>query len=98
DSERAEQLARLAGGRLDRARLLGSRLAAVRDTFVSTAAGLDGRGATVAEHVALVLQAIQASMSDLQAAQRVESEELEADLEAAGHTERTRRARLRQLD
>jgi len=95
---RAELLARLAGGRIDRARALDGRLGAVRDAFVAAAAALDGTGGAVAEQTALVQDALQSALSGLEAAQATEAEELGAQLEAAGYPERTRRAQLRRLD
>jgi DNA polymerase-3 subunit delta' len=97
-AERAELLSRLAGGRIDRARALDGRLGAVRDAFVGAAASLDGTGGAVAEQAALVQDALQAALSDLEAAQAVEIEELGAQLEAAGYPDRTRRAQLRRLE
>ena len=55
--ERAELLARLAGGRLDRARALDGRLGPVRDAFVAAAAALDGTGGAVAAQAELVQDA-----------------------------------------
>jgi DNA polymerase-3 subunit delta' len=95
---RADLLARLAGGRIDRARALDGRLGPVRDAFVSAAAAMDGAGGTVAEHAERVQMAIAEALAELEGAQAVETEELGAELEAAGYPERTRRAQLRRLD
>lgn len=96
--ERAELLARLAGGRVDRARALDGRLGPVRDAFVTAATTTDGTGSAVAEHAAIVQDAMQAALAGLEEAQAAEAEELGAELEAAGYPERTRRAQLRRLE
>jgi DNA polymerase-3 subunit delta' len=97
-SERAELLARLAGGRIDRARALDGRLGPVRDAFVAVAASVDGTGGAVAQQVEVVQDAMQTALSGLEQAQAGETEQLAAELEAAGYPERTRRAQLRRLD
>src|SRR3954463_8149664 len=61
--EQAELLARLAGGRLDRARGLNGRLGPVRDAFVTAAASLDGTGGAVAQQAELVQDALQTALS-----------------------------------
>jgi DNA polymerase III subunit delta' len=97
-AERAELLARLAGGRIDRARALDGRLGPVRDAFVAVAEEIDGTGGAVAAHAERVQEALQAALSGLEDAQAAEVEQLAAELEAAGYPERTRRAQLRRLD
>ncbi|HEY3669441.1 MAG TPA: hypothetical protein VGN51_00770 [Acidimicrobiia bacterium] len=97
-AERADLLARLAGGRIDRARGLNGRIGPVRDAFVTAAASLDGSGGGVAQQAELVQDALQTALSGLEAAQATETEELGAELEAAGYPERTRRAQLRRLE
>jgi DNA polymerase-3 subunit delta' len=97
-TERAELLARLAGGRIDRARALDGRIGPVRDAFVAAAAGMDGTGGAVAEHAERVQLAIAEALAELEHAQAVETEELGTELEAAGYPERTRRAQLRRLE
>ena len=82
--ERADLVARLAGGRLDRARALDGRLAGVRGAFVATAAALDGSGSAVAAHVAAVQAAMQDAMTELDTAQAEEVASLTAELEQAG--------------
>jgi DNA polymerase-3 subunit delta' len=95
---RAELLARLAGGRIDRARALDGRLGPVRDAFVAVAESVDGSGGVVAQQVDRVQDAMQRALSGLEEAQSVETEQLAIELEAAGYPERTRRAQLRRLD
>jgi DNA polymerase-3 subunit delta' len=97
-AERADLLARLAGGRIDRARALNGRIGPVRDTFVTAAASLDGTGGAVAQQAELVQDALQTALSGLEEAQATETEQLGAELEAAGYPERTRRAQLRRLE
>jgi DNA polymerase-3 subunit delta' len=94
---RAELVARLAGGRLDRARALDGRLAAVREAFVTAAARLDGSGGAVAAHVAAVREAMQGAMHDLEAAHAEETAALGTELEVAGYPNRVARAQLRRL-
>ena len=95
--ERADLVARLAGGRLDRARALDGRLAGVRDAFVATAAALDGSGSAVAAHVAAVQAAMQDAMTELDTAQAEEVASLTAELEQAGYPDRVARTQLRRL-
>jgi DNA polymerase-3 subunit delta' len=97
-ADRAELLARLAGGRIDRARALDGRLGPVRDAFVGVATTTDGTGGAVAQHAERVQEAIQTALAGLEAAQAEEMEQLGAELEAAGYPERTRRAQLRRLE
>jgi DNA polymerase III subunit delta' len=95
---RAELLARLAGGRIDRARALDGRFGPVRDAFVAVAAAIDGTGGAVAEQADRAQAAMQTALSGLEEAQAEETEQLAAELEAAGYPERTRRAQLRRLE
>jgi len=96
--DRAELLARLSGGRLDRARALDGRIGPVRDAFVAVASAVDGTGGAVARQAELVQAALQEALTGLEAAQATEAEELADELEAAGYPERTRRAQLRRLE
>jgi DNA polymerase III subunit delta' len=96
--ERAELLARLAGGRLDRARALDGGLGPVRQAFVEAAGAVDGSGGAVAVQAALVQDALQGAVTELEAAQAAEAEQLAEQLEAAGYPERTQRAQLRRLE
>ena len=97
-AERADLLARLAGGRLDRARALDGRIGPVREAFVGLTAALDGTGGAVAAQAELAQAALQGALTELEAAQATEVEELTAELEAAGYPERTQRAQLRRLE
>jgi DNA polymerase-3 subunit delta' len=96
--DRAELLASLSGGRLDRARALDGRLGPVRDAFIAVASAVDGTGGAVARQAELLQAALQAALTELEAAQATEAEELAEELEAAGYPERTRRAQLRRLE
>jgi DNA polymerase-3 subunit delta' len=97
EAERAATVARLAGGRLDRARALAGRLGPLRDAFVDAAARLDGTGAAVAEQTERLHEAIAATVAELEAAHRQEVEELVEELESAGYPDRTARALEKRL-
>jgi DNA polymerase-3 subunit delta' len=94
---RAALVARLAGGRLDRARALDGRLAPVRDAFVGATARLDGTGGAVAAAVDRVQDAMQSAMQELEAAQAEEIADVDAELSDAGYPDRVARAQLRRL-
>ena len=96
--DRAELLASLSGGRLDRARALDGRIGPVRDAFVAVAGAVDGSGGAVARQAELLQSALQEALTELETAQATEAEELAAELEAAGYPERTRHAQLRRLE
>lgn len=98
DAERAELLAHLAGGRVDRARALHGRLGPVREAFVTATEAVDGSGSAVAAQADALLAALADALSELEAAQGAEVETVAAELEAAGYPERTRRAQLRRVD
>jgi DNA polymerase-3 subunit delta' len=96
--DRADLLAGLAGGRLDRARALDGRLGPVRDAFVTVTEQVDGTGGAVAAQAELVQAALADALEELEAAQAEEAATVAADLEAAGYPERTRVAQLRRVD
>ncbi|HEX5585869.1 MAG TPA: hypothetical protein VFZ17_01040, partial [Acidimicrobiia bacterium] len=98
EPSRADLVARLAGGRLDRARALDGPLAAVRDAFVDTATSSDGTGSHVAIHVAGVDAAMHDALASLEAAHDDEVAQLTAELEASGYPDRVVRAQLRRLE
>jgi DNA polymerase III subunit delta' len=97
DAERAATLARLAGGRLDRARALAGRLGPLRDAFVDATAALDGTGAAVAEQAEHLHAAIAGTVAELEAVHEREIEELMEELERAGYPERTAKALQKRL-
>jgi hypothetical protein len=70
----------------------------VRETFVDLTSAIDGTGAAVAGHAELVQAALQGALTDLEAAQGTEVEQLAHELDAAGYPERTQRAQLRRLE
>ncbi|HEX6312186.1 MAG TPA: hypothetical protein VF152_11235 [Acidimicrobiia bacterium] len=96
-ADAAAVVARLAGGRLDRARALAGRLGPLRAAFVDAAASLDGTGAAVAEQSERLQAAIAATIAELEATHAQEAEELAAELEDAGYPERTANALKRRL-
>jgi len=98
DRDRARLLAGLGGGRIDRARAIDGRLAAVREAFVDTAAALDGTGSAVAVRADAAQEALRAALADLEAAQEAEAEQLTTELASAGYPERTQRAQLKRLE
>jgi DNA polymerase-3 subunit delta' len=98
DPERADLLARLAGGRVDRARALGGRIAEVREAFVDTATSADGTGSHVAVHVHGVDAAMQGALAHLERTQAEEVVHLTGELEASGYPDRVVRAQLRRLE
>jgi len=98
DPARAALVARLAGGRLDRARALNGRVGVVRDAFVAGAMRLDGRGSSVAAAVDDAQAAMQTALNDLEVSQTEETVELERELEDAGYADRVVRAQLRRLE
>ncbi|MGI8795796.1 MAG: ATP-binding protein [Acidimicrobiia bacterium] len=97
DANRAATVARLAGGRLDRARALAGRLGPLREAFVDAAANVDGTGATVAEQLERLDEAIAATVAELEAAHGQEIEELTEELESAGYPDRTATALKKRL-
>lgn len=94
DPERAALAAALSGGQLARARALVGPLAALRDTFAGVPARVDGAGATAAALAAELDAVVEAAVKELADAQAREVEELEADLERHGYSDREGR-RLR---
>ena len=95
--DRAALVARLAGGRLDRARALDGRLSGLREAFVGATVALDGSGSAVAAQVAAAQEAMQCAMADLEVAQAEDTASLTIELEEAGYPDRVARAQLRRL-
>ena len=92
---RADLIARLAGGRMDRALALADRLGPVRDAFVDAAETLDGTGAA-AERASLMLADVVAqSVHDLEERHQADLERVEAEVAAAGYPSRVVAARRR---
>ena len=65
-SDRIELVARLAGGRVDRARLLAGPLGPVRDAFLRAAESLDGTGAAVDRATERVSDAVKKALQALE--------------------------------
>jgi DNA polymerase-3 subunit delta' len=98
DTARASALARIAGGRLDRARALAGAFGAVRVAFVDAAESLDGTGAAVARQSEALQAVLGAVVAELVARQGAELEQLDGELEAAGFPARVARAQRRRLE
>jgi len=95
--DRRALVARLSGGRLDRARLLAGRLGPLRDAFLDALDSLDGTGAAVERAVEMLLDVVAGTVGALEARHGEELERLDADLEAAGYPSRVVGARRRVL-
>ncbi len=95
--DEAELAARLAGGRLDRARDLAGPRAALRRAFVDSVTDLDGSGASVLRVVGRLEEAVAADLEGLRARLEAEGEELEAEIERSGYPDRTAQAMRRRL-
>ncbi|MET0422182.1 MAG: hypothetical protein ABW073_10800 [Acidimicrobiia bacterium] len=98
DERSAALYAGLSGGRLDRARAFGARLAGVRAAFLDVATTCDGSGAHVARSVASVQDAMQDAVADVESAQAAELAHLSAELESSGYPDRVVRTQLRRLE
>jgi DNA polymerase-3 subunit delta' len=86
---RLDALARLAGGRLDRAEALAGRLGPLREAFVDAAARLDGTGGAAARQAERLQAALAGAVAELEDGHQREAEELAAELDSAGYLERT---------
>lgn len=93
----AVRAARLAGGRLDRARDLAGPRAALREAFVEATDELDGSGASVLRVVARLEDAIGADLDELRTRLEAEVEALEDELARSGYPDRTAQAMRRRL-
>lgn len=90
----AGRAARLAGGRLDRARALLGEYRELRAAFAAGPSRLDGTGAAVAVLAAELMDAVEAALAAVKERHRGEVEELEEEVERAGYPDRVA-ARLR---
>lgn len=96
DAEAADLAVRLSGGQLARARALAGPLARLRATFVSLAARVDGRGATVIDLAAEADAAVDAAIAHVTARHGDELAELDARLDREGYEGRdAKRVRAR---
>ncbi len=97
DEGRAALVARLAGGRLDRARRLADHYGPVRDMFAAVPERLDGSGGAVARAVDDVTGALKDAVAVLESEHEREEEALQTELEEAGYQTRVAKARTKQL-
>lgn len=97
ERERAEAVAAVAGGRLDRARALAGPLAPLRDAFGVVADRLDGTGRRVAELAGDLTVALDDAVAATQAEQAQETEALDAEIEAVGYSPRVATAMRKRL-
>ena len=97
DDARAELVARLSGGRVDRARELAGRLGPVRDAFLAAAESLDGTGGAVERATQSVADAVSTALADLEEGQSTDVAALDKELTAAGYPSRVAHARRRVL-
>jgi len=93
--ERGALVARLAGGRVDRARRLAGPIGGVRDAALLAASQLDGSGSSVARGSASIDLAVKRALEELEARQAEDAQRLDAELEAAGYPARVAQARRR---
>jgi DNA polymerase-3 subunit delta' len=94
-AERGALVARLAGGRVDRARALAGPLGGVRDATLGAASKLDGSGAAIANGAATIDVAVKRALEELELQQAEDLAALEAELEAAGYPPRVAQSRRR---
>jgi DNA polymerase-3 subunit delta' len=97
DPARIDLVARLAGGRVDRARELAGPLGPVRDAFLGAAESLDGTGAAVERAGQRVIDAVAEALAALEERQAEEVGALDAELAAAGYPSRVAQSRRRVL-
>ena len=100
-AEAAAAAARLASGRLDRARSLavaGAGLAALRATALEVAASLDGSGAAAAVGAEAIQAVLADTLTGLERDQKAEAKALETELTEAGYPDRLARRLRRDLE
>ena len=90
--------ARLASGRLDRARRLSGQWAPLREAVLESAATLDGTGAAAALAADRLTGAVAGALQALEAAQRREEKALEAEVAEAGYPERVAKRLRRDME
>jgi DNA polymerase-3 subunit delta' len=96
DPQDATRAARLAGGRLDRARLLTGEYRALCEAFAAVPGRVDGTGGAVARAVDGVLAAVEDAFAALKERHAEETAELDAEIERGGYPDRAA-ARLRKV-
>jgi hypothetical protein len=94
---RVALVARLAGGRLDRARLLAGRLGPLRDAFLDAVESLDGTGSAVERAAEMLVDVVAETVKELEARHAEELERFDAEYEAAGYPTRIVGARRKVL-
>jgi DNA polymerase-3 subunit delta' len=97
DAARVDLVARLSGGRVDRARELAGRLGPVRDAFLAAVESLDGTGGAAERGAQRVVDAIAEALTELEADQAAALARLDEELAAAGYPSRVAQARRRVL-
>jgi DNA polymerase-3 subunit delta' len=101
EPDAAAAAARLASGRLDRARSLagqGLGLAALRAAALEVAASLDGAGAAAAIGAEGIQAILNDTLAGLEKAQKAEAKALETELTEAGYPDRLARRLRRDLE
>jgi DNA polymerase-3 subunit delta' len=93
--ERGALVARLAGGRVDRARNLAGPIGGVRDATLLAASKLDGTGASIARSAGTIDLAVKRALEEVELQQAEDVAALEAELEAAGYPARVAQSRRR---
>lgn len=89
DAAAAEQAARLAGGRLDRARRLVGDLADLRAVYVRAPSRIDGTAGAAARVAADLLEAADGAVQAVRRRHEEERETLDGEIEQAGYPDRT---------
>jgi DNA polymerase III subunit delta' len=89
---RSQLAAALAGGRLDRAVAFTGPLGGLRDAFVDAPARVDGTGATALALGEGLSEVVKDTLTDLEAAQQGELDELEEEIERRQYAPRTAQA------
>ena len=97
-AEAADTAARLASGRLDRARALSGPWAALRAGALEVAASLDGTGGAAAVGAEALQSVLADTLTGLEKAQKAEAKALETELTEAGYPDRLARRLRRDLE
>jgi DNA polymerase III subunit delta' len=98
EPEAAAAAARLASGRLDRARALAGGLAPLRAAALEVAASLDGSGGRAALGVEALQEVLADTLAGLERDQKAEAKALETELTEAGYPDRLARRLRRDLE
>ena len=98
EPEAAAAAARLASGRLDRARALTGGLAALRAAALEVAASLDGSGGRASAGAEALQEVLADTLAGLERDQKAEAKALETELTDAGYPDRLARRLRRDLE